>query len=532
MGYLSATMNQAVQWTPYKAAFTSHVTYQNPLYEVDAFYAEFISPSNKKKKIHGFWDGGMNWYIRFMPDELGNWQYQTSCSDPANAGLHQQMGTFTCVPNTSSLPIYQKGAITHHSGDYHLSHTDGSPFLWVGCTAWNGLLKSTDQEWSTYLKHRADNHYTVIQCIATQWRGGDMNNHLQTAFTGQQPIQLNPAFFQHIDQKISKVNEYGLVAALVLLWALPYGEGRELSPGFQLPQAEAILLAKYLVARYGAYHIVWLPGGDGLYTSIYEKRWKNIGRAVFGEKPPGVVALHPMGRSWVGDTYAEEDWVDIIGYQSGHSSDQSSVEYITRGPATQQWGRLPPRPTINMEPCYEEIFQSITANDVRDAAYWSLFSTPVAGITYGANGIWPWIREGETILNHGELSRQPVLTWKESITLPGSQQISYLAEFIQPFEWWKLRPDTSLLINQPGDQNYANFVSVVRTEDYSILLLYIPHSNSTLKIDNTRHLAYEAQWYDPIRGKYFSKTTLSSTNIICITPPITEVLVLVLQSFK
>ncbi|WKN41609.1 apiosidase-like domain-containing protein [Tunicatimonas pelagia] len=524
-------MTQASQWAPYEVAFTSQIIYQNPLHEVEIFFAEFISPTGQRKKVCGFWDGDVNWCIRFMPDELGSWCYQTSCSDSTNAGLHQQTGTFLCVPNTSSLPIYRNGAITHQPGDYHLKHTDGLPFLWVGCTAWNGLLKSTDQEWDTYLMHRANHHYTVIQCVATQWRGGDMNNHLQVAFTGQKSIQINPVFFQHLDRKINKINEYGLVVALVLLWALPYGEGRELSPGFQLPQAEAILLAKYLVARYGAHHVVWLPGGDGLYTSIYEKRWKNIGRAVFSEKPPGLVALHPMGRSWVGDTYAEEDWVDIIGYQSGHSSSQPSVEYITKGPATRQWSQLPPRPIINMEPCYEEIFQRVTADDVRDAAYWSLLGTPIAGVTYGANGIWPWIRKGETILNHGELSRQSVSTWEESINLPGSQQISHLAEFIQQFEWWKLRPSTSLLLNQPGDQNHAHFVSVVCSEDYCTILLYVPHPDIPLKVHNPHQLAYEARWYDPLRGKYLDKTTLSPTDIIHIAPPTTEALALVLQPF-
>lgn len=31
----------------------------------------------------------------------------------------------------------------------------------------------------------------------------------------------------------------------------------------------------------------------------------------------------------------------------------------------------------------------------------SLFAAPVAGISYGANGVWPWLRQlGEPILNH------------------------------------------------------------------------------------------------------------------------------------
>ncbi|MEQ9443744.1 MAG: DUF4038 domain-containing protein [Cyclobacteriaceae bacterium] len=525
-------MTQAIQWKPYEIKLTSKVEYENPLYQVDSFYAVFTSPTGQTKKINGFWDGGADWKIRFMPDALGTWQYQTTCSDATNTGLHQQSGSFVCEENNSSLSIYQRGAITHRSGDYHLSYSDDTPFLWIGCTAWNGTLKSTETEWDTYLKHRADHNFTVIQFVTTQWRGGDMNSQLQVAFTGQAPIQINPAFFRHLDQKIDKINEYGLVAAPVLLWALPIGEGRTLSPGFQLAQTEAILLAKYMVARYGAHHVIWLLGGDGLYVNIYEQRWKNIGRAVFGEEHPGVVAQHPMGRSWIGEAYADEEWLDVIGYQSGHNTSKPVVENITQGPVTQQWAALPPRPIINMEPCYEEIFHRVSADDVRDASYWSLFAAPVAGVTYGANGLWPWIREGENILNHGELSRQAVSTWRESMNLPGSLQMSYLAAFIQQFAWWELKPDATLLSNQPGDHNHIHFISVVRTDDYQTILAYIPHSEAPIEIKNPHKLLYQVRWFDPVHSAYLNTTNHPSSSNLTLTPPQTKALVLILEALQ
>src|SRR5690606_8383323 len=117
----------------------------------------------------------------------------------------------------------------------------------------------------------------------------------QVAFEGSGLISINPEFFQHLDKKIDQVNDAGLVAAPVLLWALQVAQGRELSPGYYLPDHEAILLAKYMVARYGAHHVVWILGGDGRYTDQYEHRWKNIGRGVFGGEHPGLVALHPGG---------------------------------------------------------------------------------------------------------------------------------------------------------------------------------------------------------------------------------------------
>ena len=116
-----------------------------------------------------------------------------------------------------------------------------------------------------------------------------------------------------MDGKVDRINDYGLVAAPVLLWALPVGEGRHLSPGYALPLEEAVLLARYTVARYGAHHVIWTLGGDGRYAREYEQRWLEIGRRVFADDPPGLVSQHPHGRLWIGDNHAEEDWLDIVG---------------------------------------------------------------------------------------------------------------------------------------------------------------------------------------------------------------------------
>lgn len=273
---------QTGRWMKYEQSFQSDKTYENPLYNVQKFLIRFTSPSGRVKTVSGFWDGEKTWRVRFAPDEAGTWTYTTDCSDAANKGLHQQKGTFSCVEKASPHDIYTKGTIIHPQGTYHLTHADGTPFFYTACTAWNGTLKSTDAEWDTYLKDRAANHYNVIQFVTTQWRGGSQNSLGQVAFTGSGRITLNPEFFQHLDKKVDEINAHGLVAAPVLLWALPFGEGRELSPGYHLPEPEAILLARYMVARYGGHHVIWLLGGDAQFVEEYEQRWKTIGRAVFG----------------------------------------------------------------------------------------------------------------------------------------------------------------------------------------------------------------------------------------------------------
>ena len=210
---LALAQQNVAQWDKLELSFTSEQTYDNPLYDVEEFYALFTSPTGRELRINGFWNGGTDWQIRFAPDETGQWSYTTVCSDES-AGLDQQSGTFTCTANDSQLALYQHGSIIHPRGTYHLAHHDGTPFFWTACTAWNGALKSTGEEWDQYLQHRVDHHYNTIQFVTTQWRGADMNSRGQVAFEGSGRITINPEFFQHMDQKVDRINEYGLLAAV------------------------------------------------------------------------------------------------------------------------------------------------------------------------------------------------------------------------------------------------------------------------------------------------------------------------------
>ncbi len=526
---IGQAMSQTEIWMKKEILLESSKTYDNPVYQVSDFDATFTSPSGREKTIRGFWDGGNSWKFRFVPDELGTWTYKTFCSDKENTGLDGQTGTFECIAGKSAHEIYQRGSIKRNPGKYHLSYADGTPFFWLACTAWNGALKSSEGEWDQYLTDRKEKGYNTIQFVTTQWRGGDMDREGRVAFTGSGRIALNIEFFQRLDQKVDRINEYGLVAAPVLLWALPSIRGRYLSPGYYLPHEEAILLAKYMVARYGGNQVVWILGGDGEYLKGYEQHWKEIGRGVFGEgKHQGIVAQHPHGRSWIGRAYADEDWLDIPGYQSSHSTSQGTVDWINKGPMVEDWDRIPARPIMNLEPIYEEIHENVTPMDVRQATWWSLFSTPVSGVTYGANGIWPWLREGESILNHRDAPWTS--TWSESLKLPAGTQVPYAKKFFEGFDWWDLTPaHEELLLNQPGDDQYNLFVSMLRSSDYRTLLVYFP-SQLDIKIFNKLGFEYSARWFDPVLGTYKKGNMKMSGNLIEVSQKAHQDMILVLEA--
>lgn len=515
-GIVSPQSREALKWHKFELSFTSDLEYENPLQDVGTFKVRFISPTGVKKTINGFWDGGRIWKVRFMPWEKGIWTYSTFCSDEKNNGLNGKEGSFTCTQVIEKQKIYAHGPVVNPPGTYYLTHSDGTPFFWMACTAWNGALKSTDNEWEKYLTDRVSKNFTAIQVVTTQWRGCERSSEGLVAFNGCGRIQINPEFFRLIDKKIDRINDYGLVAAPVILWALQTGPGKELSPGYYLPDDQAILLARYIVARYGGNHVVWFLGGDGNYTGDFEQRWKKIGRAVFDGTHQGIVAQHPQGRSWIGEVYREEHWLDIIGYQSSHSINESTVNWITKGPVSQMWKMIPPRPLINLEPVYEEIRRNITDRDVRNACYWSLFSAPVAGISYGANGIWPWLRKDEKILNHTDAPWTS--TWENSLNLPGSEQMSNLADFINDFEWWNLYPAQHLLLAQPGGEKPGNFVSIVKSVDNKTIIGYVPSATS-IRIRIPATGTYSLRWFNPADNIYIDGKIEDNGTFMTIMPP-------------
>lgn len=56
-------------------------------------------------------------------------------------------------------------------------------------------------------------------------------------------------------------------------------------------------------------------------------------------------------------------------------------------------------------------------------------------------------------------------------------------------------------MDQPGDQVYNAFISVVAKGDKSSLMAYIPKP-SVVKLRNPQNLEYKAQWYNPQSNEY------------------------------
>ena len=544
---LAATANaQSIPlWGRWEHAFSASMTAAPET----KFAAELTSPSGKVYPVPGFWDGGVTWRVRFMPGEVGTWLYRTH-SMPVLDGLDGKSGEFVCRQEMGNTRFLQHGPVHVSANGRFFEHADGTPFFWMGDTVWYGALLSSKADWDTYLTDRVSKRFDVVHFNVVVSRNGvaaDENgeisfmedksilmnsgfyqrikNALAGFLSGEQHIRMNPRFYQRLDERIDAVNSYGLLAAIVLTWGL-----RPVDSGNALPEAEVVCLIRYLEARYGANHVVWILTGDNAYEeysgarwkqigreglwiltgdNAYEEysgtRWKRIGRAAFGGRSHAPVTTHPLGMHWPWESFRDEEWLDFIIYQSGHGDDANTLRWIHSGPPSQHWQDPPARPFINLEPPYEGHlgYQSRKPHSdysTRRAIYWSLLNAPTAGVTYGAHGVWSWhTAVGQPPTDHPNTG--VAKTWREALSFPGSTQMKYLEEFFTSIAWWTLRPDANLLTEQPGGDDPARHVSASRSENGDLMVMYLPMGGELRFKEGTLRKDLQAEWFDPRTGR-------------------------------
>jgi hypothetical protein len=483
---------------------------------------QFVTPSGRTRRVPGFWDGGITWRVRIAPDEAGPWRYTITARLAGTEPVRSE-GEFTCVPYTGNNPLYRHGPPRMAADRRRLAHADGTPFFWLADTVWNGALLSTPQEWELYVATRRAQGFTAAQFVSTQWRTAPDGGPNGPAYTGGSRLEaVRPQFFRRLDARIDALVEAGIVAAPVLLWAIGRGENAAYNPGHVLSEDDAVLLARYQVARWQAHPVVWILNGDGTYTSEHAERWRRIGRAVFPsgeERAP--VATHPGGRQWVGDEFRAEPWLDIVGYQSGHGDDEATWRWLVEGPPAQRWREVPDKAVINLEPCYEGHLayhsrRPHPPEHVRRACYWSLLVTPTAGVTYGGHGVWGWDDGTKPPVAHPNTGIP--LPWQQALRMPGAEQMRYLSTFFQTLAWWTLWPDQSLVLEQPGAHDVLQFVAAARSEDGHLAVLYLP-VGGMLHLDLARlECPLLATWLCPRDGLRRAGLAISGQEAMLVAP--------------
>ncbi len=253
------------KWSTYDIQLTGN-HHANGYADGTYLIATFTAPDKSTQIVSGFWDGGADFRVRFVPTQTGTWSYTIRSND---AMLNSQSGTI----NASAAKPGEHGFLrTDPKHKYCFVWDDGTRyFMWgqiyddIVATA----LATSDKVWQTAIDNSAAHGFSKIRLnvcsdlASSGWTGRDsawsVLRHgypyvtVYTASNSQQPNrdQLNLAYWQKLDQIIDYIHSKGLVADLMIV--NPYNDNNVFGTGAQNDR-----LIKYTVSRYAAYdNVIW-----------------------------------------------------------------------------------------------------------------------------------------------------------------------------------------------------------------------------------------------------------------------------------
>ncbi len=482
------------KWGRFEHAFKSSLVYSNALQEV-SLRVVFTSPLGETNGVDGFWDGGRTWRVRFSPDLPGRWKYRTICSDSANEGLFDQHGEFLCTAVTGLTRFERHGQVRVARDHRHLEHVDGTPFFWLADTVWNGARQAELKDWEFYAGVRAAQRFTVVQWAVAP--GEDTKN--ESAYSGfPERIAINPDFFKRLDTRLEVLSQAGILSAIVPLFEMQSEKG----VANPLPDDQAELLVRYVVARWGTQPVAWLVAFEGDSAGKNVGRWKRIGQAVFGSRAHAPVVLFPGGTQWLVDEFRDQGWVDVFGYQSVTGVTDDALQWTFTGPFPAEWKKEPTRPLIPFAPYENGLVapsgKRFSSDDVRHAVCWSLLLTPPAGVSYGGQGVVDWDTSVGPKDERTGAADLPM--WRKALFMPAAKQMSHLARFIGSIDFWRLRPDQKAIASQPGEQSPRRFIVAAGSDTSDLTIVYVPEDRTVeLLLDGLPH-SPSVSWFNPRTG--------------------------------
>jgi hypothetical protein len=243
------------QWTIAEIALTSAAEYENPFADVSV--TATFEHADARIERPAFWDGGPTWKIRFAPPKTGEWTWQTTCSDQADAGLHGRSGRLRCVPYEGANPNYRHGFIRVSPNRRYFVRADGTPFFWLGDTHWqmadwerlnenNAPDAAGRSQFHQLADDRAKKGFTVYQNYFA--------GHHRHWWRDDRYACIDPTRFREVlDPMLDHLAGRGFVIA--------QGMGLYVTSVI-LPRESLVRLAEYTAARYGAHPVVWFTAQE------------------------------------------------------------------------------------------------------------------------------------------------------------------------------------------------------------------------------------------------------------------------------
>jgi len=230
-----------------------------------------------------------------------------------------------------------------------------------------------------------------------------------------------------------------------------------------------------------------------------------------GAKEAGVdkimITFHPTGRQSSSFWFQDRAWLDFDSIQSGHFINTTNFQLIG-----DDYARKPVKPTLDMEPGYENITNNlvrtnvtdatprIQAVDVRRSAYLAVFAG-AAGHTYGNGEVYEFFHTMPAGGSRGNAGWHANMQWTDALKLPASGQVQYVRYLIESRPALERIPDNALIAGTISTRALDR-LEATRGESGDYAFVYLPAGQTKVTV-NTGKLSggtLTAWWYDPRTG--------------------------------
>ncbi len=262
---------------------------------VDVTFGARFTFGHRTAQVLGFYDGDGVYRVRFSPDTVGRWTYETVSSDKSLSGIS---GAFDCFPAGPG----NRGPVgpAHR---FHFQFADGTPYFPFGTTCYSYGFVPEPYQSQTLRNLKSARFNKVRMCLLPKPLGtlqpvampferlsgaalpGPQGSMVRPEYKESKEqfdlSRFNPAYFQHVERCIEDLLTANIQADVILFH--PYDAW-----GFKSMGEEADdRYLRYAIARLSAYRNVWWSVANefDLIRSKSMKDWDRFFRIVVETDP-------------------------------------------------------------------------------------------------------------------------------------------------------------------------------------------------------------------------------------------------------
>jgi hypothetical protein len=428
-------------------AFHASRTHADPFNEV-TLDMTFLDPQGRALRVPGFWAGSNVWKARYASPVIGTHTFRTGCSDTHDRGLHGMSGKVEIKPYTGKNPPYLHGPLRVAANKRYLEHADHTPFFWLGDTWWMGLCHRLrwPAEFQQLTADRKEKGFNVVQIVAGLYpdmHPFDPRGANEAGFPWETNYaRIRPEYFDAADKRLGYLVEQGITPCIVGAWGY-------FMPWMGVEKMKAHW--RYLIARYGAWPVVWCAAGEAnlpwylVKGFPYDDRkqvhdWSEVMRFIRETDPfHRPLTIHPTAINRYTSRHASDDpgLLDFDMLQTPHGQ-RGAVPVVVKA-VRESYAAAPMMPVIDGEASYEMLGDNLPTEWTR-RMFWLCLMNGAAGHTYGANGIWQCNRPEQPHGASPHGGSYGKIPWNEAMRLPGSRQVGFGKKLFEQYAWQQFRP--------------------------------------------------------------------------------------------